>query len=252
MYFESHAHYDDKRFNPDRDTLLSSLEKVDVIINVGADMKSTRASLELAKRYSKVFATVGVHPHEADSLSEDKFSQLEALAKEDKVVAIGEIGLDFYYDNSSRESQRFWFKRQLELAKKLNFPVVIHSREAAQETFDIIKDSGVACGVIHCFSETPELAKEYVKLGFYLGIGGVVTFGKKLARVVEEISLEHLLIETDCPYLAPAPKRGERNDSSLLFYIADKIAQLKKIDHDTVAAATHDNGMKLFFDGNTP
>ena len=250
MYFDSHAHYDDERFDEDREALIESLKEkgVDFVVNVAADMRSCHTSLQLAEKYPFIYSSVGVHPHDVKDLTEADIEEMRELAKHKKVVAIGEIGLDYYYDNSPREEQRIWFKRQLQLAKELKLPVIIHSREASQETFDIIMESGVKEGVIHCFSGSYELAKEYVKKGFYIGVGGSLTFknAKKTVEVVEGIGLEHIVIETDCPYLTPVPHRGERNDSSYLKFVVQKIAQIKGISEAEVEMASIQNAKKLF------
>ena len=250
MYFDSHAHYDDERFDEDREALIESLKSkgVDYIVNAAADMKSCFTSLELAHQYDFIFSSVGVHPHDVKDLTEKDIETMEKLAEDAKVVAVGEIGLDYYYDNSPRDDQRKWFNRQLEMAKKLYLPVIIHSREASEETYDIIMASGVKEGVIHCFSGSLELAKEYVKRGFYIGVGGSLTFknAKKTVRVVEGIELEHILIETDCPYLTPVPYRGERNDSSYLQFVVEKIAEIKGISVEEVAKITSENAKRLF------
>lgn len=250
MYFDSHAHYDDERFDEDREELIESLKSkgVDYIVNAAADMKSCFTSLELAHQYDFIFSSVGVHPHDVKDLTEKDIETMEKLAEDPKVVAVGEIGLDYYYDNSPRDDQRQWFKRQLEMAKKLDLPVIIHSREASEETYDIIMASGVKEGVIHCFSGSLELAKEYVKRGFYIGVGGSLTFknAKKTVRVVEGIDLDHILIETDCPYLTPIPHRGERNDSSYLQFVVAKIAEIKGVSVEEVAKISSENAKKLF------
>lgn len=250
MYFDSHAHYDDERFDEDREQLIESLKSkgVDYIVNAAADMKSCFTSLELAHQYDFIFSSVGVHPHDVKDLTEKDIETMEKLAEDPKVVAVGEIGLDYYYDNSPREDQRQWFKRQLEMAKKLDLPVIIHSREASEETYDIIMASGVKEGVIHCFSGSLELAREYVKRGFYIGVGGSLTFknAKKTVRVVEGIDLNHILIETDCPYLTPVPHRGERNDSSYLQFVIAKIAEIKGVSVEEVARISSENAKRLF------
>ena len=252
MYFESHAHYDDECFDEDRYDLIEKLRNecgVHNIINVGADMPSTERSIALADKYDFIYAAAGVHPHEADSLNEENFEHLKELIQHKRVVAVGEIGLDYYYDNSPRDIQRYWFKRQLELAKEVDLPVIIHCRDASQECFDIIKKSGVRKGVIHCYSGSPEMAEDYVKMGFKIGVGGVVTFknSKKLVETVERISMENILIETDSPYLAPVPVRGERNDSSNLKYVVKKIAEIKNMTPEEVADITSKNAVELFF-----
>lgn len=250
MYFDSHAHYDDERFEEDRESLLESLKEkgVDFVVNAAADMSSCRTSLALAEKYAFIYSSIGVHPHDVKNLTEADLEEMKQLAAHRKVVAIGEIGLDYYYDNSPRETQKTWFMKQLLLAKELDLPVIIHSREASQETFDLIVESGVKEGVIHCFSGSYELAKEYVKRGFYIGVGGSLTFknARKTVEVVEGIDLNHILIETDCPYLTPVPHRGERNDSSYLKYVVEKIAEIKGISEDEVARISCQNAKLLF------
>ena len=250
MYFESHAHYDDTCFDTDREELLASFQEngVDYVINVGADIPASRASVKLAEDYGFIYAAVGVHPHSADTLNEDGFKALEKLCGMPKVAALGEIGLDYYYDNSPRDSQRYWFKRQLELAGGLNLPVIIHSREAAAETFSIIENSGVRRGVIHCYSGSAPMALEYTKMGFYIGVGGVITFDntRKLKEAVEAIPMENILLETDSPYLAPVPYRGGRNNSNYLTFIAAKIAEIKGISLQDAANTTFSNAIKVF------
>lgn len=251
-YFESHAHYDDKRFKEDREELLRELLPacgVSHVINIGCDVKSSEMSVHMAEKYDYIYAAVGVHPHELYDMSSQTIDKLRKLSEHKKVVAIGEIGLDYYYDTHPREFQRFWFIQQLRLAEETGLPVVIHSREASQDTFDIIERSKVRRGSIHCYSGSAEMAKEYVKMGFHIGVGGVVTFpnAKKLVEVVEVIPLESILIETDCPYLSPAPNRGKRNDSRNLKYVVDKIAEIKGVTSEKVAEITKNNAETLFF-----
>lgn len=251
MYFESHAHYDDIQFSADREALLASFPKagIDIVINSGASIASSKAGLLLAERYPFIYAAVGVHPQNADAMREPHMKTLAQLASHKRVVAIGEIGLDYHYDGVLRDAQKYWFRRQLALAKSLSLPVIIHSRDAAKDCFDIIKESGVRRGVIHCYSGSVQMALDYIKLGFYLGIGGVATFqnAKKTLEVVSKVPLSSILIETDAPYLAPVPHRGERNDSKNLFYITEKIAQVKGVSHMEVANITRRNGNYLFF-----
>lgn len=250
MYFESHAHYDDERFDEDRDTLLASFpaEGIETVVNASSDIKSSKASIALSEKYPFFYAAVGVHPHEVENITEADIDELRELSKHPKVVAIGEIGLDYYYDLSPRDLQRHWFKRQLELADELKMPVIIHSRDATQECFDIIKNSNVRNGVIHCYSGSAEMAEEYIKMGFYIGVGGSLTFknNKKGVETVERIPIEKILIETDSPYLAPVPYRGKRNDSRLLKYVVEKISQIKNIPENDICNITKNNAQNLF------
>lgn len=255
MFFDSHAHYDNPRFNKDRHEILSKMpeNKVDYIVNAAADIASSNEGIQLAQEYPFLYAAVGVHPHNVDALKKqdegrEVLETLEKLAKQPKVVAIGEMGLDYYYEHSPREVQRVWFTRQMELAKHLELPIIVHSRDAAQETFDMVRDSGIRKGVVHCYSGSAQMAKAYVKMGFYIGIGGTVTFdnARRPKEVVEAVPLESILIETDCPYLTPVPHRGKRNDSTYLTHIAQKIAQIKNISIEEVAKVTTENAKSLF------
>ena len=250
MYFESHAHYDDERFDDDRDELLASFpaEGIETVVNSSSDIASSRASIALAEKYPFFYASVGVHPHEVSKMREEDIDTLRELSKHPKVVAIGEIGLDFYYDLSPRDDQRYWFKRQLALAEELDMPVIIHSRDASQECFDIISASNVRRGVIHCYSGSAPMAQDYADMGFYIGIGGSLTFknNKKTVEVVEKLPLEKILIETDSPYLAPVPYRGRRNDSHLLKYVVEKISEIKNVPEIDICNITKNNAIELF------
>lgn len=252
MIFDTHSHYDDKVFDEDRDVLLRSLRTngVERVVNVGADMVSSRTALALAEQYDFVYCALGVHPSETGSLMEADMDWIREHANHKKVVAIGEFGLDYHWPEPDAVVQKKWFYRQIELAKETELPIIIHSREAAAETMTILTETkAYDCGgVIHCYSYSPEMAKEYVKMGFYIGIGGVVTFknAKKLKKTVEELPLEHIVLETDCPYMAPEPMRGKRNDSSLLVYVAEKIAELKGVSVDEVIDVTTKNAQKLY------
>lgn len=253
MIFDTHAHYDDEEFQPDREAVLRGLKakNVGAVVNIGTDLKTSRYSIELCKRYDFMYTTIGVHPHEVKDMREDDLEYLLMMAGYPKVVGIGEIGLDYHYDFSPRPAQRLWFRSQLELAKQLRLPVSIHSREAAQETFDILMDSGigeVSGGVIHAYSGSAEMAAEYVKAGFFIGIGGVLTFknGKKLVEVAERIGLEHIVLETDAPYLTPEPYRGRRNDSSLLSYVVDRLAAIKMLSPQEIERVTWQNACRLW------
>jgi TatD DNase family protein len=251
--FDSHAHYDDEAFNDDREELLENMaaKGVGYIINVGSDLASLEATLALTERYPFVYGALGIHPSETEELTEEKLLWIKSKAAETaKIVAIGEIGLDYYWDEPAREIQKQWFVRQLELAKEVKSPVIIHSREANQDTLDILRGEKVAeiGGVMHCFSYTKETARECLNMNLYLGIGGVVTFknARKLKEVVEYAPLECILIETDCPYLAPEPYRGKRNSSEYLTYIAKAIAEIKGISYEEVVAKTTENARQLF------
>lgn len=251
MYFDSHAHFDDKKYDDDRHELLKEMfdNNVDYIINAGSDIRSSLFGIKLANQYANLFAAVGVHPHEVENMTNKDMESLREFVKEEKVVAIGEIGLDYYYDFSPRDKQRFWFKEQLALAKELDMPVIIHSRDAAQEVFDIIEKSGVRKGVIHSYSGSYQMALDYINMGFYIGIGGVVTFNnaKKVVETVEKIPIQRILTETDSPYLSPVPVRGTRNNSQNIKYICEKIGEIKQISPDMVAEIASENAKDLFF-----
>lgn len=251
MIFESHAHYDSQKYDEDRDAVLSAMPEhnVGTIVNSAADWESVTEVVELAERYPFIYAAVGLHPDEVGALNEERFAFLKEQCQKEKVVAVGEIGLDYYWDNESHDVQKKWFIRQLNLARELDLPVVIHSRDAAADTLEVMKEHAQGLrGVIHCFSYSKELANEYIKMGFYIGVGGVVTFknSKKLKEIVTEIPLERILLETDSPYLAPTPFRGKRNSSAYISYIAQEIAELKGITYEEVIAQTEKNGKELF------
>lgn len=252
MIFETHAHYDDEAFDEDRDSLLNSLYEagIEYVVNVGAGIETTKKTLELTERYPFVYGAVGVHPSETAELNEDNFKWLRETAKKPKVVAIGEIGLDYYWDTPDRQIQKEWFLRQMDLALELKLPAIIHSRDAAADTYDMIKAANLKLtgGVIHCFSYEKEMAKNYLNMGFYLGIGGVVTFknARKLKEVVEYAPIEQLVLETDCPYLAPEPNRGKRNSSLNLTYVAKEIARLKDIPYEEVISITEENAKRMY------
>lgn len=255
MIFDTHAHYDDEAFDEDRAAVLASLRErgVGTVVNICASRASLGRIEELVTAYPFVYGAAGVHPDHAGEMDEECMKELSRLAKLDKIVAIGEIGLDYYWDTAPHEVQREWFIRQLQLALEVDLPVVIHSREATQETLDIMKEmyrqsEGKLRGVIHCFSGSAEIAKEYTDMGFFIGVGGVVTFknGKKLKEVVEAMPLDKLVIETDCPYLAPVPFRGKRNDSTLLTYVIEEIATLRGMTTEEVERVTEENARRLY------
>lgn len=252
MIIDTHAHYDDARFDEDREELLGSMREagVGLIVNIGAGIQSTTDTVALSEQYDFIYAAVGIHPEEIGKLEPEHMNWLEELSRKEKAVAIGEIGLDYHYDEPERDLQKEWFARQLDLAAKVKLPVVIHSREAAQDTLEIMEKhcDWSQGGVIHCFSYGKEMAQIYLDKGFYLGIGGVVTFknSKKLKEVVRVTPLERMVLETDAPYLAPAPNRGERNDSRQLVYVVREIAELKGISEEEVIRQTQINAETLY------
>lgn len=249
MIIDSHAHYDDEAFEEDRDNLLKSMQDngIEKIINVGANIKGSQASIALSEQYPFIYVAVGVHPSDTEELDEEKMAWLKEVSKKEKVVAIGEIGLDYYWPEPDREIQKKWFIRQMEMAQEVNLPVIIHSRDAAQDTIEILKQFP-ANGVIHCYSYTKESAKEFLKMGYYFGIGGVLTFknAKKLKEAVMEIPMDRILLETDSPYLAPEPNRGKRNSSLNIPYVVKELAQLKGITEEEVINITTENTKRLF------
>lgn len=252
MIFDTHAHYDDEAFQEDREELLGSLRQngIDAVVNIGASIQSTKNTLELIKEYPFVYGAVGVHPNETGELNEHLLDWLKHVAGEEKVVAIGEIGLDYYWDEPDHDTQKHWFARQLGLAREVGLPVVIHSRDAAKDTLDMMKAEHAEelGGVIHCFSYGVEMAREYLNMGFYIGIGGVVTFnnGRKLKEVVEYMPLDRIVLETDCPYLSPVPYRGKRNSSLNLPYVIDAISQIKGVTPEEVIAVTNRNAKAMY------
>ena len=253
MIFESHAHYDDAAFDADREELLNQCRQqgIETIINVSASLDSIKSSLALAEKYPFIYGAAGVHPDEVGALNEETFAWLREQCRHPKIAAVGEIGLDYYWDKEKHELQKYWFCRQMELAKELELPIIVHSREAAADTLEAVRTahSPKLRGVIHCFSYGPELAAEYLNMGYYIGIGGVVTFknAKKLKEVVKMLPLERILLETDCPYLAPEPNRGKRNSSLNLTYVAEAIARLKGIEAEEVIRVTNENAKVLYF-----
>ncbi len=252
MIFESHAHYDDEVFDEDREELLRSLGEhgIGYVINVGSSIENCRRTLALTEQYSFVYGAMGVHPSETGELDEENFAWLRAQCAAPKIVAVGEIGLDYHWQEPEASVQKKWFERQLELAKDTGLPVIIHSRDAAKDTLDILRAHGAEeiGGVIHCFSYAKEMAREYLEMGYYFGIGGVVTFknAKKLKEAVQYIPMDRILLETDSPYLAPEPNRGQRNSSLNLPYVVQAIAALKGIGCEEVEEITSGNAKRLF------
>ena len=259
MIFETHAHYDDECYDEDREVLLEELPKRNVgyVVNVGADIETSKKAVELASKWDYIYATVGCHPDEVECLEEAGLQEIEELAENgDKVVAIGEIGLDYFRKEGTDyvDTQKKWFKKQLDLAYKMGLPVIIHSRDAARDTMDILREyvenhpDITNPGVVHCYSYSPEMAKEFIDLGFYIGVGGVVTFkkAKKLVATVKTIPIDRILVETDAPYMSPEPYRGERNDSARIKYVIDKIAEIKEMDPQEVEAITETNAKQMY------
>lgn len=252
MIFESHTHLDDHAFDEDRREVIAQLKESEVkyIMNISAGLTSARTSLALAKEYDFIYTSIGVHPCETEELNEENFKEIISYLKEDKVKAIGEIGLDYYWNEPEREIQKYWFQRQLRLAHEYHYPVIIHSRDAAFDTYQIMKEERAdqLDGVIHCYSYTKETARDFLNWNYYFGIGGVVTFqnAKKLKEAVEYIPLENIILETDSPYLSPVPFRGKRNTPLNLPFVADAIAEIKKISSEEVKRVTTENARNLY------
>lgn len=252
MIFDTHAHYDDDVFDEDREQMLLSMQEngIGTIVNIGASLSSCQKTLEIIQKYDFMYAAIGVHPSDTGELTEESFAWLENQLSQPKVVAVGEIGLDYHYDEPEKEIQKKWFRAQIELARKTKLPLVIHSRDAQAETLEIMKElhAEEIGGVIHCYSYGVEMAKTYVDMGFYIGVGGVVTFsnGKKLKQVVAKIPLEKIVLETDAPYLSPEPNRGKRNSSLNLPYVVKQIAEIKGIAEEEVIRITEENAKVLY------
>ena len=252
MIFDTHAHYDDEAFDGDREEILGSLKQHNIgyVVNVGASLRGARESIALSSSYSRVYAAAGIHPDEVGCMNDDVMEELRTMCMLEKTVAVGEIGLDYHWNKEPKQVQKNWFAEQLHLAKEVDLPVNDHSRDAAQDTLEEIKaeHAGSTGGVIHCFSGSLEMAREYVRMGYYLGIGGVVTFknAKTLKQIVKDIPMEYLVTETDCPYLAPEPFRGQRNASMYLNYVIEEIAQLKGLTVERVEDIMFENAKNLY------
>lgn len=250
---DSHAHLDDEAFDEDREEVINNLKSdgIDLIVNNSSDLQSSKNSVELANNYENIYAAIGVHPHEAETYGDEVESEIIKLSKNKKVVAIGEIGLDYYYDNSPREIQREVFKKQIKLASELGKNIVIHSRDASQETFDILKEAHEKydfTALIHCYSQSVEMLEEYLKMGDVIALGGAVTFknAKTPKEVAKAVPLDKLLLETDCPYMTPVPHRGKRNEPKYVKLVADYIADLREIDVDELVKHTDENTKRFF------
>ena len=251
MLFDTHAHYDDERFDGDREALLAGMpeKNVGLIVNPGCDISSSRTAVALAESFDFVYAAVGIHPENCGDFEPGMIDQLRQMAKNPRVVAIGEIGLDYYWaENPPRELQQEVLRRQLRLAEELDLPVIIHDRDAHRDTLEIVREFPRVRGVFHCFAGSAEMARELIKMGWMLSFNGAVTFknAKKAPEVIAAVPLEKLMIETDAPYLTPVPHRGERNDSSYVRLVAEKIAQIKGLTPEEVEKATWENGRRFF------
>ena len=252
MIYESHAHYDDEAFDEDRKELSDALpaQGIGRVINVCAEVDGWNRTLDLMERYPYIYGAVGVHPDDVGALDEEKIRRMHQICQMEKTVAVGEIGLDYYWDKENHEKQIYWFERQLEVAREEKLPFIIHSRDAAKDTLDTMKrlHAGDIGGAVHCFSYGKEMAREYLDMGLSLGIGGVLTFknARKLVEVVEYAPLESLLLETDSPYLAPVPNRGKRNSSLNIPYVVEKIAEIKGVSREEVEEITWKNSFRVF------
>lgn len=251
-FIDSHAHLDDERFEEDREELINSLYEngIETVLNPGADLNTSKSAVALADKYPFIYAAVGCHPHDSRFMNDDTMNIFRELAKNKKVIGIGEIGLDYYYDNSDRETQKIWFREQIRLAKELDLPYIVHDRDAHEDVFKIMKEehySGTR-GILHCYSSSVEMAREFVKLGFYISLGGPVTFKKARTPklVAKEVPIDRLLIETDCPYLTPEPFRGKRNEPKYVKYVAEEIAGIREISVNDIAEKTKLNFKRLF------
>lgn len=252
MFFDTHAHLDDEKFSADRAAVIQRAKQagVGLIVNVGYDVEHAKNTVAMTKEYDFIYGSVGIHPHEAKELDENALEELYRLVREPKIVAVGEVGLDYYWNHSPHEVQKKVFRQMITFAKEVNKPLIIHDRDAHQDIFDILKEEGAmqVGGIFHCYSGSWPLAREAVKMGFYISLAGPLTFNNaaKLWEVVKMVPLDNLLIETDCPYLAPMPFRGKRNEPAHVIKIAEKIAEIKGVSLEEVANKTTENGKKIF------
>lgn len=252
--FDTHAHYDDGRFDQDRDEVLSSMadKGVGFIVDVGCSFDSIPKAFELTRKYENVYFSVGFHPNDTGAAEQNgrqrSLDMLREYLKDEKCVAIGEIGLDYYWDEVDRQTQKEWFELQLDLAQELGYPVIIHDRDAHGDTMDILRKHREVTGILHSFSGSPEMADELIKMGWYISFSGVLTFknAAKLPEVAKRVPTDRMLIETDCPYLAPHPMRGKRNDSSLMAYTANTLAQIKGMSYEQVCQITAENAKRIY------
>ena len=252
MIFDTHAHYDDRAFDEDRGELIRRFDELGIgaVTDPGSTKESIPLIAELTRKYSRIYGALGIHPSECAEMTEQDLEEIRKMLRLPKMVAVGEIGLDYHWDTPERELQKHWFRRQLELARQERLPVIIHSRDAAADTLEILRECRAEeiGGVIHCYSYSAELSKEFLDLGFYLGVGGVVTFrnGKRLKETVRRTPLERIVLETDSPYMAPEPHRGERNSSQLLRYVVNEIAKIKEVTPEEVTRTTWNNACALY------
>lgn len=249
---DSHAHLDDGRFDNDRDEIINKLrdEGIELVLNPGADLTTSKKAVKLADEYDFIYAAVGCHPHDSKYMDDDTMDVFRDLSKNEKVIAIGEIGLDYYYDNSDRETQKIWFREQIRLATELDLPYIVHDRDAHEDLFKIMKEEAKSNtrGILHCYSGSMEMAKEFIKLGFYISLAGPVTFKKAKTpkMVAREVPIDKLLIETDSPYLTPEPYRGKRNEPKFVRYVAEEIAGIREVSTEVIIQSTNRNFKSLF------
>ncbi|MBQ1351137.1 MAG: TatD family hydrolase [Oscillospiraceae bacterium] len=250
MFFDTHAHYDDPAFDNDRAEVLAGLKdhQISLVMNPGSNVASSHAAIQLAETYDFIYAAVGVHPHEAKDIADHDLNTLETLAAHTKVKAIGEIGLDYYYDHSPRDIQQLRFRQQMALAEQLRLPVIIHDREAHGDCFQIVREFPQVIGVYHCYSGSLEMAKQLLDLGWYLSFNGAITFknARKSLEVISYMPMDRLMLETDAPYLSPVPFRGKRNDSRRIPLVAEAVSAIRHMSLEEVARVTTENGKHFF------
>ena len=254
LLFDSHAHYDDAKFDDDRDALLSSLNErgVGYLVDVGCSFRSIPQAMDLAEKYDFIYFSAGFHPCDTqaaeDNGENETLDYLRSVLSHEKCVAIGEIGLDYYWDDVARDIQKKWFRLQLDLARETGKPVIIHDRDAHGDTMEILREYKDVSGILHSFSGSPEMACELIKNGWYISFSGVLTFknAARLPEVAKMVPVDRMLIETDCPYLAPHPMRGTRNDSTLMRYTAEKLAEIKGLSYDEVVKITEQNAFRVY------